>query len=433
VHTKKHLGFSALRKIISERLCEIEDCRQQGKVDYTLHDCLMSAFAMMFFQDPSLLEFQRRMQESINHNNLKTIFNVEAIPKDTQLRDVLDQCPTDKLERVYAVFFYHLQRSKQLEAYRFFDGMYLMPVDGCQYFSSEKICCPSCLTKTSPKGVTRYHHQILQAVIVHPDSKQVIPLAPETIENTDGTEKQDCEINAGKRLIHKIRKTHPKLKIIFSGDDLFSRQPFIDELRLANMSYILTAKPSSHKILFEWFAELRQLQATTRLQLTDFKGRDHIYEWVNQIPLNGTKDAEQINFFDYQLVNKGQITYHNSWVTDIVIDANNVAQLVKGGRARWKVENEGFNTLKNQGYHIEHNFGHGRKNLSTIFFLLNLLAFFVHQILELTDLHYQRCRAKFSARKEFWNQLRCTFRILLFKNWQHLLSFIICPPQARAP
>jgi hypothetical protein len=433
VHTKKHLGLSALRKIISERLCEIEDCRQQGKVDYTLHDCFMSAFAMMFFQDPSLLEFQRRMQESINHNNLKTIFNVEAIPKDTQLRDVLDQCPTDKLEKVYADFFYHLQRSKQLEAYRFFDGMYLMPVDGSQYFSSEKICCPSCLTKTSKKGVTRYHHQILQAVIVHPDSKQVIPLAPETIENTDGTEKQDCEINAGKRLIHKIRKTHPKLKIIFSGDDLFSRQPFIDELRLANMSYILTAKPSSHKILFEWFTELRQLQGTTRLQLTDFKGRHHIYEWVNQIPLNGTKDAEQINFFDYQLVNKGQITYHNSWVTDIVIDANNVAQLVKGGRARWKVENEGFNTLKNQGYHIEHNFGHGRKNLSTIFFLLNLLAFFVHQILELTDLHYQKCRAKFSARKEFWNQLRCTFRILLFKNWEHLLAFIICPPQARAP
>jgi len=427
------LGFAALRKIISERLCETEDCRQQGKVDYTLHDCLMSAFAMMFFQDPSLLEFQRRMQESINHNNLKTIFNIEAIPKDTQLRDVLDQCPTDKLEKVYADFFYHLQRSKQLQAYTFLEGMYLMPVDGSQYFSSEKICCPRCLTKTSPKGVTRYHHQILQAVIVHPDNKQVIPLAPETIENTDGTEKQDCEINAGKRLIHKIRKTHPKLKIIFSGDDLFSRQPFIDELKLANMSYILTAKPSSHKILFQWFTELKQLGGTSRLQFTDFKGRQHIYEWVNQIPLNGTKDADQVNFFDYQLVNKGQITYRNSWVTDIFIDENNVAQLVKGGRARWKVENEAFNTLKNQGYHIEHNFGHGQKNLSTIFFLLNLLAFFVHQILELTDLHYQKCRAKFSARKEFWNQLRCTFRILLFKTWEQLLSFIISPPQARAP
>jgi len=433
LHVKKHLGFSALKKIISERLCEIEDCRQQGKVDYTLHDCAMSAFAMMFFQDPSLLEFQRRMQESINRNNLNTMFNVESIPKDTQLRDILDQCPTDKLEKVYADFFYHLQRSKYLEAYQFVEGMYLMPVDGSQYFSSEKISCPSCLTKTSKKGVIRYSHQILQAVIVHPDNKQVIPLAPEAIQNSDGTEKQDCEINAGKRFIKNFRKTHPKLKIIYSGDDLFSKQPFIDELKAANMSFILVAKPSSHKILYEWFTDIKQMGEACRLEFTDFKGRDHIYEWVNEIPLNGTKDADDVNFFYYRLVDKGQITYRNSWVTDILIDENNVIQLVKGGRARWKVENEAFNTLKNQGYHIEHNFGHGQQNLSMIFFLLNLLAFFVHQIFELTDLHYQKCRAKFSARKEFWNQLRCTIRILLFKTWQDLLAFIICPPQARAP
>ena len=179
----------------------------------------------------------------------------------------------------------------------------------------------------------------------------MIPLAPEVIQNTAGTQKQDCEIIAGKRFIKKY----------------------------------------------------------------------------------GTKDADDVNFFYYRLIDKGEVTYRNSWVTDIVIDENNVAQLVKGGRARWKVENEGFNTLKNQGYHIEHNFGHGHQNLSMIFFLLNLLAFFVHQILELTDLHYQKCRAKFSARKEFWNQLRCSIRILLFKTWQELLAFIICPPQSRAP
>lgn len=432
MHIKKHLGFAALRKIISERLLEFEDGRQQSKVDYTLHDCAMSAFAMMFFQDPSVLEFQRRMQESIHLNNLKTMFNVESIPKDTQLRDVLDQCPTDPLDKVFADFFYHLQRSKHLEAYQFINGMYLMPVDGSQYFSSEKVSCPNCLTKTS-KGITRYHHQILQAVIVHPDNKQVIPLAPEAIQNTDGTEKQDCEINAGKRLINKIRKTHPKLKIIFGGDDLFSNQPFIDELKAASISFILVAKPSSHKILFEWFTELKQLDGASRIQFTDFKGRQHLYEWVNEIPLNGTKDADQVNFFYYQLTDKGKITYRNSWVTDIVINEDNVVQLVKGGRARWKIENEAFNTLKNQGYHIEHNFGHGQKNLSMIFFLLNLLAFFVHQILELTDRHYQICRAKFSARKEFWNQLRCTIRIFVFNTWEELLAFIICPPQARAP
>jgi len=191
LHVKKHLGFSALRKIISERLREIEDGRQQGKVNYPLHDCAMSAFAMMFFQDASLLEFQRRMQESINRNNLNTIFKVESIPKDTQLRDVLDQCPTDKLEKVNADFFYHL----------------------------------------------------------------------------------------------------------------------IDELKAANMSFILVAKPSSHKILFEWFTDIKRMGDACRLEFTDFKGRHHIYEWVNEIPLNGTKDADDVNFFYYRLVDKEQITF----------------------------------------------------------------------------------------------------------------------------
>lgn len=432
MHVKKHLGFSGLKKTISKRLLQIEDFRK-GEVDYTLHDCFMSAFAMMFFQDPSLLQFQNRMQTSINRNNLKTVFNVTAIPKDTQLRDNLDKSSTAELEKIFSDFLAHLQRGKHLELYQFLDGYYLMPTDGSEYFSSEKISCPSCLTKESKKGQVRYHHQILQSVIVHPDCKQVLPLAPESIQNTDGTDKQDCEINAGKRLIKKIRKRHPKLKLVFVGDDLYSNQPFIDELKTVNMSFILVAKPSNHKILYEWFTELKNMDATKHMEYKDFKGRRHLYEWVNDIPLNGTKDADNINYFKYSLIVKDKVTYHNSWVTDFHVTKDNVVNLVKGGRARWKIENEGFNTLKNQGYHIEHNFGHGLKNLCTILFLLNLLAFFMHQIFELTDLLYQKCRSGFSSRKEFWNQLRCTFRFMLFISWESMLKQIIGPPDAMPP
>ncbi len=123
------------------------------------------------------------------------------------------------------------------------------------------------------------------------------------------------------------------------------------------------------------------------------------------MPLNGTKDADLVNFFQYQIVSKnGKANCKNSWVTDIHVDKNNVVTLVRGGRARWKIENETFNTLKNQGYHIEHNFGHGQQNLSMIFFVLNLLAFYVHQILQLTDWLYQTVRyKKFTSLKEYWN------------------------------
>ena len=434
MHHKKHLSFTALRKSLSEHFRQIDDRRQTAKVDYSLHDCLMSGFAMMFFQDPSVLTFQQRLQDGIQKNNLTTIFDVSHIPKDTQMRSVLDAIAASELDSTFADFLHRLQRGKHLANYQLLDGSYLVSIDGSEYFSSEKICCPHCLVTTS-KGNVRYHHQILQSVIVHPDMRQVLPLAPEPISNQDGTKKQDCERNAAKRVVHKIKANYPKLKIIVTADGLYSNQPFIDELKAAKMSFILVAKPADHKVLFEWVNELIALGDGGRLEFGDEKGRRHRYQWVNQVPLNGSKDADLVNFFQYQLVAQtGKVTYKNSWVTDIDVDENNVVTLVKGGRARWKIENETFNTLKNQGYHIEHNFGHGQQNLSMIFFTLNLLAFYVHQILELTDRLYYRVRyTKFTSRKEYWNQLRCTIRILIFPRWESLLTFILDPESGIPP
>lgn len=199
------------------------------------------------------------------------------------------------------------------------------------------------------------------------------------------------------------------------------------------MSFILTAKHSDHKILFEWVEELRAMGATDEWEVVDKKGKRHRYQWIHDVPLNGNSNAPQVNFFQYWIISGEKTTYHNSWVTDIPVDHNNVMMLVKAGRARWKIENETFNTLKNQGYHIEHNYGHGKQYLSMNFFVLNLLAFYVHQILELCDLSYQQCRRKFTSRKEFWNQLRCTFRIIPFRDYYHLLNYIFAPPTVRAP
>jgi len=433
-HIKKHLGFAGLLRTMAGKIKLIDDKRQKAKVDYAIHDCVMSAFAMMYLQDPSLLAFQRRIQDRIQRNNLNTIFGVQSIPKDSQLRNVLDALPMEALSPIFSDFLGNLQRGKHLAKYQVLDGKYLIPIDGSEYFSSEKIHCPHCLHKRPKKGNIRYYHQILQAAIVHPDQRHVLPLAPEPIQNTDGSNKQDCELNAAKRLIAKVRTTHPKLPIIIGGDGLYSKQPFIDELKTANMSFVLVAKPSDHKILFEWVKDMFDLKAGDQLTFTDKKGRKHKYRWVNDVPLNGSKDADQVNFFDYCIITNEKTTYRNSWVTDIRVNEKNIASLVKAGRARWKIENETFNTLKNQGYHLEHNFGHGRQNLSMIFFMINLLAFYVHQILDLTDPLYQKVRyTKFTSRKEFWNQLRCTIRILIFPHWQSLMQFIWDPDKGIPP
>jgi len=394
----------------------------------------MSAFAMMFFQDPSLLQFQKRLQDAIQKNNLATLFGVSNIPCDTQLRDTIDSCDPQQIETIFSDYFALLQRGKQLESFRVLKDYYLIPIDGTQYFSSEKIHCPQCLYKKSSRGRVRYHHQILQAAIVCPGIGQVIPLAPEPVQNSDGQDKQDCEINAGKRMLKKIRQAHPKLRIIIGGDSLFSKQPFIDQLKANRMSFLLTAKPADHKNLFQWIQELRQMGETQSFTFTDLKGRVHHYEWGNDVPINANPKSNLVDFFEYRLIVHGKTTYHNSWVTDFTVTTDNVVELVKAGRARWKIENETFNTLKNQGYHIEHNYGHGKQNLSYNFFLLNLMAFFLHQILALSDILYQKCRAeKFTSRREFWNQLRCTIRILVFENWEQILWLILDPENNRPP
>ncbi|MCB2147527.1 MAG: hypothetical protein KQI81_13710 [Deltaproteobacteria bacterium] len=433
MHIKKHLSFNALRRALSELFDKIDDSRQAGKVEFSMHDCLMSALAMMFFQDHSLLSFQRRMQDRMQCCNLKAMFAVKKIPSDSALRQTLDNVPTHVLYPAFSILLQHLQRGKQLVAYQLESGHSLIGLDDSQYFSSEKIHCPNCLTYKGAKRSTRYSHQILQAMILSPDRRQVLLMAPEPVANTDGHTKQDCEINAAKRIVADIRAAHPKLKIIITADGLYSKQPFVDVLKAARMSFILVAKPTDHTVLFEWVNELDGLGQCEYLQFSDEKGRRHVYRWVNQVPLNGSRNADPANFFEYWLHVDQKITYHNSWVTDIAVGKGNVVELVHAGRARWKIENETFNTLKNQGYHIEHNLGHGQRFLSNTFFVLNLLAFYIHQILELCDRGYQYCRSKFSSRKEYWNNLRTAIRMMLFRDFDHLLRNVADPPEIRAP
>jgi hypothetical protein len=437
--SKRHLGFGSLRMGLSELFHELPDSRQQAKTNYSMHDAMMSGFACMFFQDASLLQFQRRLREERNRDNLKTLFDVKDIPEDTQMREIIDGVGSEQLRPIFKEYFFRLQRGKHLSEFQILPGLYVCSIDGTQYFHSQSIHCPGCLVTKHGKDKVSYSHKVLQAAIMHPNKQQVIPLMPEEIRNTDGAVKQDCETNAGKRLIRAIKKDHPRLGLIIVGDDLFSRQPFIFDVLSAGMHYFFVAKPNSHVYMMEWIEAYDEIN---EIRLKDAKGRVHVYEWVNNVPLNGNKDAIYVNYFLYRIISEDsrgneKVHYRNSWVTDLRITRNNVVTFVRGARCRWKVENECFNTLKNQGYYIEHNYGHGWKNLCFNFFLLTLLAFYFHQIFELTDPLYQACRNKFGSKTDLWEALRSYIRILVFETWEHLLDFALTPlkygPTCRSP
>ena len=424
------LRFRALLEVLAEQAGRIADTRQEGKVRFELADCYRSAFAMFYLQDPSLLAFQRRFQERVQRNNLAGVFGVAQIPSDSQLRDLLDGHDPAPLEAVFAQYFRRLQRAKLLDAYRYLDGAYLLSMDGSEYFSSEALSCPQCLHAPSGgKGPTRYYHPILQATLVHPDSRQVIPLAPERVANRQGRSSQDSEFAAGLRMLKRIREAHPHLPLVVTADSLYAKQPFVEALGRARLSFILTAKPTDHPSLFADVEGLRRGALVDRLEWTDKRGKRHRLEWVNGLPLNANPKSPRVNFLEYWIEEpQGKVGYHSSWVTDIEISESNAALLMRGGRARWKIENETFNTLKNHGYHLEHNYGHGSRYLSQALFLLNLLAFFFHQIFQMADGLYRQARAGFTSRVEFWNAIRSAFRLLLFDGWDEVLARFTMEP-----
>jgi len=242
---------------------------------------------------------------------------------------------------------------------------------------------------------------------------------------------QDCEMNAGKRIIPKLRRAHPQLGIILGGDDLFSRQPIIEDTLAARMHYLFVAKPESHVYLMNWLNAYPRLH---QYEASDLKKSNvrYVYQWMNNVPLHGGEKAIQVNYLDVKVYSVGKngkekLSYHNSWVTDIELTQKNVAILARGGRCRWKLENECFNTLKNQGYTIDHSYGHGDKNLCFNFYLLTLIAFSFHQVYELTDKVYQACRQHFGSKKHLWENVRANLRTFIFVSWDYLLAFTLDP------
>ena len=417
------MNFTSLRQAMGSHFDAINDPRKKGSCDYSQKDVLMSAFACMYFQEPSLLKFQQQMEDQQGNNNCRSLFGIENIPQSTQLRDVLDNIPSDAIAPVFKDFFNRLRRHKHLEEYAILPNILMCSIDGTQYYSSNKISCEHCLHKEHKTGEKTYSHSVLQGAIMHPDKKQVIPVMPEVIQNTDGSKKQDCETNAAKRFIDRLRATHPRQKFLISGDGLMSNQPLIEKVLDNNMHYIFVCKPGNHQYLFEWLNDFPELPS---LEIKDKKGYTFQYRWKNKVPLHGQANAVEVNYFECKMINeKGKVISTNSWVTDIKINKKNIIKMVKAGRCRWKIENECFNTLKNQGYCIEHNYGHGKQYLNYNLYLITLLAFYFHQIFELTDKVYQGCRQKFGSKCHLWEKLRGAIYFFIFNSWETLLTYLV--------
>jgi len=412
------------------------DARTGAETVYSMADAALGAFSVFFTQSPSFLDFQRTLQMTKGCNNALTLFGIKQIPSDNQIRNLLDPVPPSAVLPVFAAVVEALDAGGQLEAYRSINGDLLVAMDGTQYFSSSKIHCPQCSVTEHANGSTTYSHSVVTPVIVAPGNPRVIPLEPEFITPQDGHEKQDCENAAAKRWLGQFGARYRPLGITILGDDLYCKQPLCEAIRQQGLNFILVCKPDSHKTLYEWVAGLAATDDVQTLTIERRQGKrtyTDTYRFVSQVPLRDGDDALMVNWCELTTTRQdGKVIYHNAFATNHAISAANVAEVVRAGRARWKVENENNNTLKTKGYHLTHNFGHGKQHLSALLATLNLLAFLFHTLLDLLDSSYRTIR-QFLPRKTFFQDLRALTRYLCFDSWEALMAFMINGLELEAP
>ncbi len=408
-----------LIKLVRDGFKSISDHRSYNST-YSLADLLSAGFAIFSLKDPSLLAF--REQYPGRSDNLKRIYGIERIPEDTALREGLDGIEPAVLQAQFKPLMERLRQEGLMEKRQVLGGYTLLAGDGTQHFCSGSRCCPHCLTREHRNGSTTYHHQLLGAVWVQPGEKTVFPVAVEPIVRQDGGQKNDCELNAAKRLIPQIRQTMPGDQLLLTLDALYANAPLIRLLKEQHIAFIIGIKDGYVLLQTERLAEQEALTEVS----WEADGRVCAVRFANDLMLNGQNQDLRVNYLEYLEVDaqSAEMVFFNSWITDLTINELNAAEMVTVARTRWKIENETFNTLKNQGYHLEHNYGHGKQYLATNFAILTFLAFLTDQIAQCLDPAFQNALAVYRTKRAFGEKVRQVFDLLPALSMNAIYRFI---------
>ena len=424
-------SFDDLTALIRQTMASLPDNRASN-TQFTMEDIGLAAFSVFHTQSPSFLASQRDMRQKKGQSNAQTVFKIDKTPSNNHIRETLDPMPPAVLFPIYDAIFESLREQGVLAQFQGFAGTTGVALDGTWYHSSEKIHCANCTQIEHKEKPVQYYHSAVTPVIVAPGQKHAIALRPEFITPQDGHTKQDCEITAAKRwLVRDAQRYLAGLghNITFLGDDLYAHQPFCRQVWLHGGHLLFVCKPDSHTYLYDWvnlLEEGRDLHTVIRRQKNKAVMETHTCRYANDVPLAEGADALKINWCEVTVTDKkGKVLYHNSFITDWLITDDNVHALVALGRARWKIENENNNTLKTKGYHLEHNFGHGKQHLSSLLASMNMLALLSHTFLHYCDQRYRLIRDHLVVRSTFFEHIRTLTRYICFPSWADLMDFMM--------
>ena len=396
----------------------IHDPRAKNVV-YRLPDVLMSGLAMFQLKYPSLHAFEQ--QTAAERHNLKTVFGIQGLCTDAQLRNVLDLVPPDSLRPLFGSYYEQLRSGGVVAEYILHKGSVVVALDGVEYFRSEQVHCDHCQVRKHRDGQLSYSHSAVCAVLVCPGKREVFPLDIEEISKQDGSVKNDCERNATGRLLPRLKEQYPKQSFILTGDALYSNAPCVRQIQQNGWHFVLNVKPDSHSTLFRGFEHRRTQKATKRLSYADSSGH-HAFDWATNLPLCENAGDLRVNMLCYEWTDKKGTKTTFTWTTDLPLSQNNVQAIAQIGRSRWKIENETFNTLKNQGYNFEHNYGHGYQHLASTLALLMFLAFLFDQMVQRCSQAFKSIWEAAKTKIKIWECQRALFSTQYFHSFKELFA-----------
>ncbi len=256
------------------------------------------------------------------------------------------------------------------------------------------------------KNKMKYFRTLLAATVVAPGHNRAVSVEPEFVEPQDGHDKQDCESRAVRRWLTAHAAQYAGLHPVYLGDDLFSPQSICQAELDQGADFLFVCKPDSDPSIEEFRAGIKLDELTQKVRRGK-RWTTYRYQWLCDVPLRGDVKAITVNCLMIEILDAdGELTYRNSFITDMPVNRENVAELAACGRARWKIENEGFSTPKTKGYHLEHDFGHGQQKLSAVLVTLNLLAFACHTVCGLSGRASKAAMRELVTRQGFFHCMR---------------------------
>lgn len=326
---------------------KVKDNRHQSYIKYDTDILLM----VMIMKNITALESMNQMTTEFNKdeciNNVAQTLGYEELdelPHHDTINNFLKGLEPIEIEKIRDYMIKELFKKRCLEKYRLLDRYWTIAVDATGIATFREKHCDHCLKKeyrdedTGEIKETIYFHYVLEAKLVV--GNMVLSIDTEFIEN-EGEEykKQDCEIEASKRLAKRLKEKYKRLPICILGDSLYAVEPIFQICKKNNWKYIFIFKEGRTKSIWEEFQGIKKIE----------KNEINGCTWVNAI---GYQES-LVNVIDAKLIEKGE-EKNFTYVTNLTINKNNAEKIVATGRSRWKIENEGFKNQKHIKNNIEH-------------------------------------------------------------------------------